>query len=233
MCARNFVHFIFSAMSNTLFCLYSVWLIYFIAPVFFFSSNEERASGEMRECTATDSAAAASLMLLCLFSDKCFECENRKLLINKRHKKSQFSLAPAKKNTIERCPELLKCFLSFQETKVCRIQEVVLPLLLLPLFFVAFRFYLVSKIHSLCQRLSTHTRLLVSFKGILTSLKSHSFKCYSFFRILPCSKTAWLVHVGRFRMVINVRAFWNANICNWFLLSSTQIMGPNVWAWPS
>lgn len=178
----------------------------------FFSCSQMRASG-----TAINSASAAQVMLFCLFSDKCFKCENRKLLINKRHEKSQFQLSTNEKEEFHRMMSGTLEMLPFiSRNKSLSHSRVEIQLLLLLCF------YLVSKIHSLCQRLSTHTRWLVSFKGILLSLKSHSFKCYSFFEFFHAtllSKTGlglYNVHVGRFWMVINVRAFWNASILELF-----------------
>lgn len=121
---RNFIHFIFSAMPHTLFSVYmcAVGRIYFIVNVLLFFFAVKRGTVEKREKVLLLILPQLLYWCRCLFCDKCLKCENRKLLINKRQKKSQLSLA-AEKNTIERCPELLKCFLSFQETKVCRIQE--------------------------------------------------------------------------------------------------------------
>lgn len=88
--ALHSFHF-FRHVQHSFFCLYRLAHLLH-SHCAFFSCSQMRASG-----TAINSASAAQVMLFCLFSDKCFKCENRKLLINKRHKKSQFQLSTNEK----------------------------------------------------------------------------------------------------------------------------------------
>lgn len=150
-------HF-FRHASHSFFCVYvcsRAHLLHSQCVAVFFCS-EKRNSGKKRESVATDSATAALLMPLPVLWQMPQVWESK--IVNKQKTKKEPVELSSRKKYHRKMSGTLEMLPFISRNKSLSHSRVEIQLLLLLCF------YLVSKIHSLCQRSLTLTYL--SFEGI-------------------------------------------------------------------